>query len=417
METQTNTSCEWLETDGLGGFASGTVAGIRTRRYHALLLAGQNGPTGRSVLVNGFNAVVETAAGVSALSSQRYTPDVVHPDGASRIQSFSSEPWPCWVFALDDGALVSQEIFVPNELQATVIIWKLVSDSRSAKLRVRPFLSGRDYHALHHENGAFRFDAVVEGGNVTWSTYNGVPAVHALTNGMYSAQPDWYRNFLYSEEASRGLDSTEDLAAPGEFTFDLERGEAVMILAHATAATWLMENGLPVAELAALLRMVESRRRESFPSPMHRAADQYLVKRGASQTIVAGYPWFTDWGRDTFIALRGLCLATGRLDEARGILLSWVGSISKGMLPNRFPDHGEEPEYNSVDASLWFVVAVHDFLKAAAQQGKPVGEHERECLKNAVEEIVGGFSAGTRYRIKPDADGLLAAGVPGVQLT
>ena len=321
------------------------------------------------------------------------------------------------MFALDDGALVSQEIFVPNELQATVIIWKLVSDSRSAKLRVRPFLSGRDYHALHHENGAFRFDAVVEGGNVTWSTYNGVPAVHALTNGMYSAQPDWYRNFLYSEEASRGLDSTEDLAAPGEFTFDLERGEAVMILAHATAATWLMENGLPVAELAALLRMVESRRRESFPSPMHRAADQYLVKRGASQTIVAGYPWFTDWGRDTFIALRGLCLATGRLDEARGILLSWVGSISKGMLPNRFPDHGEEPEYNSVDASLWFVVAVHDFLKAAAQQGKPVGGHERECLKNAVEEIVGGFSAGTRYRIKPDADGLLAAGVPGVQLT
>src|SRR5262249_10678196 len=165
------------------------------------------------------------------------------------------------------------------------------------------------------------------------------------------------------------------------------------------------------------LREVERQRRSLFPSRLHRSADAYLVRRGHGRTIVAGYPWFTDWGRDTFIALRGLCLATGRLDDARDILLDWAGAVSQGMLPNRFPDHGEVPEYNSVDAALWYVVAVHDYLRVSAARNRELPRDTQETLRRAVEAILEGYARGTRYGIQLDADGLLAAGEPGVQLT
>jgi predicted glycogen debranching enzyme len=157
-------------------------------------------------------------------------------------------------------------------------------------------------------------------------------------------------------------------------------------------------------------------RRSEFPSRLHRAADAYIVNGRHGKTIIAGYPWFADWGRDTFIALRGLCLATGRLEDARDILLAWAGSVSEGMLPNRFPDSGEQPEYNSVDASLWYVVAVHELLQAANGSGIVSAKHKR-TFQNAIEQILEGYSKGTRFGIRMDGDGLLACGVSGVQLT
>jgi|SRR6516162_6828438 predicted glycogen debranching enzyme len=223
-------TAEWLETDGLGGFASGTVAGRRTRRYHALLLTATTPPTGRLVLVNGLDAWVETAAGSFPLSSQHYTPDVVHPDGDERLASFEAEPWPCWTFQLDDGTRVEQELFVPHGMSAVAMRWWLLDPVEHATLTARPFLSGRDYHALHHENPAFRFDAEPAGSRVAWNPYPGVPGTVALSNGEYQHQPVWYRNFLYQEERARGLDYTEDLASPGVFRWDLTRGDAVLIL-------------------------------------------------------------------------------------------------------------------------------------------------------------------------------------------
>jgi len=169
--------------------------------------------------------------------------------------------------------------------------------------------------------------------------------------------------------------------------------------------------------LASDARAAERRRREAFPTLLDRAADVYLVRRGAGRTIVAGYPWFTDWGRDTFIAVRGLCLATGRLADARDILVEWAGAVSEGMLPNRFPDHGEAPEFNSVDASLWYVVAVHELLQLVPNDSTLLTTAQRRALESAVQQIVNGYAAGTRFGIRMDADGLLSAGVPGVQLT
>ncbi|MGH7821198.1 MAG: glycogen debranching enzyme N-terminal domain-containing protein, partial [Candidatus Binatia bacterium] len=345
---------EWLEADGLGGFSSGTVCGIRTRRYHALLLTATTPPTGRMVLVNGFDAWIDTPSGTFPISSQRYAPEIVHPDGWRRIESFEREPWPRWRLRLDDGTMIEQEIFVRDG--AATLSWRLGSHRPGVRLRIRPFLSGRDYHTLHHENPAFRFEPQATEGRWTWRPYPGVPAIVVSANGRYTHQPDWYRSFLYAEERDRGLDAVEDLASPGVFEFDLSAGEAFCILAA---------NELPGgARSFNDWREAERRRRSRFASPLERAADAYIVRRGNGKTIVAGYPWFTDWGRDTFIALRGLAIATGRLDDVREILLEWSGEVSQGMLPNRFADHGETAEFNSVDASLWYVVAVHDFLEA-----------------------------------------------------
>src|SRR5882724_1173877 len=411
------TQDEWLEADGLGGFASGTVSGIRTRRYHGLLLTATKPPSGRLVLVNGFDASVETASGTYALSSQVYAQDIMHPDGAQRIIEFKCDPWPKWIFALEDGTKIQQEIFAVNGTSIVALSWGALTGTEKATLTIRPFLSGRDYHSLHHENPAFEFQPKIDANKIIWHPYPGVPAIIAVHNGSYQHQPDWYRNFVYEQERQRGLDFTEDLAAPGIFRLDLTAGEGVLIFAADGFANDELAQQQTAEKLIANFRPKEHKRRTAFPTPMDRAADSYLVKRGEGKTIVAGYPWFTDWGCDTFISLRGVCLATGRFEDARDILLEWSNVVSEGMLPNLFPDQSDRPEYSSVDASLWYIVAVHDFLTATQERGGMVFQWQKKSLQKAVDAILTGYSQGTRYGIHMDPDGLLAAGVPGVQLT
>src|ERR1035438_2773312 len=322
---------EWLEADGLGGFASGTVCGIRTRRYHALLLAATTPPTGQFVLVNGIEAAIATPKGNYSISSQRYGPDVVFPDGAQRIAEFRYQPWPRWIYRLDDGTRVEHEIVAAHGWPTVTMRWRLLDPQpgAQAKLSVRLLLSGRDYHALHHENAAFRFDPVrvAEKGCelLVWRPYEGVPEICVRTNGQYQHAPDWYRNFYYSEEAQRGLEATEDLAAPGTLTFDLSTADSFVTLST--------ERRAPAHRV---IMVSEGRRRRPLRDPLDRASRAYVVRRGTGKTIVAGYPWFSDWGRDTFIAVRGLCGPK----TAAAILLQWSGAVSQGMLPNRFPDSG-----------------------------------------------------------------------------
>ncbi len=384
---------EWLEADAAGSFASGTADGVRTRRYHALLLA--NAPNGRVVLVNGFEAWVDLPGDPVAVSSQRYAPDVIHPDGASRIEAFEAEPWPRWTFALPDGSRLVQETFVAGD-QAN-LRWTRHGEG-AARLRVRLLLSGRDYHALHHENPGFNFEAKALTGGVRWRPYPGVPPISAW-GGNWRAEAEWYRGFLYRREQERGMDAAEDLALPGVHSWDLARPATLSLRSDEADC-------LPVSELGD----AEAARRRAV-KPLHRAALQYVARRGEGLTVLAGFPWFTDWGRDGFIALRGLLLATGRQDEAERVLLEWAGHVDRGMLPNRFPDRGGAPEYNAVDASLWFIVAVHDLL-AAGVAAAPASR-----LRGACVEILEGYAAGTRFGIGADADGLLLAGAEKQQLT
>jgi predicted glycogen debranching enzyme len=410
---------EWLEADGLGGFASGTVSGIRTRRYHALLLPAVSPPTGRMALVNGVDAWIDTAAASVALTTQRYAPDVLHPDGSRRIVAFASEPWPTWTYALADGSEIVHELFVERGTGLVALAWTVRRAASDLRLRVRPFLSGRDYHAIHRENGSFRFEPVRAGAAIRFQPYDGVPATVASSNGEYVHEPDWYRRFFYTAEAERGLDAVEDLASPGEFVWTLTASGTPAVLLFNATGHGVVEarSAAEVVERWTRARAAEAQRRAAFASALDRAADAYLVERGTGSTIVAGYPWFTDWGRDTFISVRGLCLASGRLEDARDILIEWADTVSEGMLPNRFPDHGEQSEFNAVDASLWYVVAAGELLAAAKRRRSLLASNERAAIERAILAIVAGYARGTRFGIRMDADGLLAAGVPGVQLT
>ena len=409
---------EWLEADGVGSYASGTADTIRTRRYHALLLV--QSPIGRLVLVNGFEAWIDLPTGGTPLASQRYAPDTVHPDGATRIVAFTIDPWPTWTYTLPDGSSLTQEIFsagAQTNLRWTRTAPRLGNDA-PATLHFRPLLSGRDYHSLQHENPAFDF-SFEQPPTLAWTRWRPYPGLPAITawGGAYRHDPQWYRNFLYTEERDRGLDHIEDLASPGILSWDLARPATLAFRAD-TAQAW------PVPLLADAL----ANERKPLP-PLHRAARHYIAHLGSRATILAGFPWFTDWGRDTFISLRGLLLAppppastprekltqatqtAARRDLAEKILLAWSTHVDQGMLPNRFPDAAGLPEYNAVDASLWFVVAVHDLLLTATSPGATAR------LQQACRAILEGYAAGTRYGIGATEDGLLHAGEPGVQLT
>jgi len=406
---------EWLEADGLGGFASSTTSGIRTRRYHALLLTATTPPSGRLVLVNGFDAWIESEASKIWLSAQRYAPDSVSQN--EHLRSFQFQPWPQWSYRVALDLWLDHEIFVPHGQSMVVLSWRLSGRvDQSYRLTVKPFLSGRDFHACHHENNSFRFEPIIEGDTVSWGPYAGVPAVVFRSRANYHHDPEWYRNFLYTQERERGLDFLEDLAAPGELVWQLdsENREALLTI---QAAGFAEPGPSSLEEWVNQLRADERERRIKKTDPIERSAESYFVHRGTGKSIIAGYPWFGDWGRDTFISIRGLGIATNQLELTRDILLEWSNHVSEGMLPNRFPDQGAAPEYNSVDASLWFIIAVGDLLDAVAGHPELIDQSAEQKLKAAIDAILLGYQKGTRFRIQADTDGLLAAGVPGVQLT
>ena len=363
MLPQSRLTAEWLETDGLGGFSSGTVAGWRSRRYHGILTPAVQPPSGRAVLLAGFEARLETAEGLIPLSSNRYAPDTTYPDGVARLVAFEYQPWPTWTWQVGDRR-IAQELFVPLGRSAVCLRWRLSRSRPGDRLVVRPFLGPRDSHSIHHENGDFRFDATVEGERVRWQPYPGLPPVVSVANGEYRQDPLWYRQFLLDEEKARGFEHQEDLASPGELSWDLAEEDATWLLyADGLAGTEQLNRGKS-RTIVDRLRAQELRRRAAFPTPLHRAADAYIVARGEGKTVIAGYPWFTDWGRDTFIALRGLCLAgespRRRAGDPRR---SGPAPSPRACCRTASPTAGDAPEYNSVDASLWFVVAVHELLR------------------------------------------------------
>jgi predicted glycogen debranching enzyme len=284
----------------------------------------------------------------------------------------------------------------------------------AARLKLRPLLACRDYHALHRENSSFDFAPEQLAGGLVFRPYAGLPRVTARCNGRYAHAPLFYRDFLYRAERERGLDHVEDLGAPGELCFDLETGPAWV------AFGWLEEDEDPQRLLGALdgevQRQAELERRRAL-TDAELAREAYLIERSGRRTIIAGYPWFTDWGRDTFIALRGLCIASGALDAASGILDAWAEVVRGGLLPNYFPDGEREPEYNSIDAGLFYVVAVYEFLMESERAGARVAPELHARLVAAVAAVLSGLTRGTRYGIRVDGDGLLLAGEPGVQLT
>ena len=417
MAKKADISREWLETDGLGGFASGTTSGIRSRRYHAILLIAKKPPAERVVLVNGFDAWVETPHGTFPISTQQYKDGAQWPEGHLQLQSFDTQPWPTWKFDLGNDTHIIQELFVPRGIQGTAMRWTIEGDRTGIKLHLKPFISGRDYHGLHHENPDICLMTERDSDCVRWQPYEDTPLIFAQSNGEFEEKPVWFHSFYYEVENRRGLDDMEDLGCPGEFHFDMERADAYLLLgANHRLSEQLGNESLSAEQVYKSVSESESKRRSSL-GRLEKSAESYIVERGSGSTIIAGYPWFTDWGRDTFIAIRGICLALGNTEVARQILVGWADTVSQGMIPNRFPDQGDEPEFNSVDASLWYIVAIHDYWQALQRKNQKPEADETKLLQTAIEKILTGYSNGTRHRIGMDKDGLIAAGEDGVQLT
>ena len=405
-------SLEWLETNGRGGFASGTVAGANTRRYHAILLVARTPPVERHVLVNHLDEWIDHETGRVYLSTNLYNGQV-HPDGYRRCQSFTTEPWPTWRYA--HGAIALQkEIFCSWGRDVVVVRWRLTeSPTERVTLRVRPMLSGRDYHATHHENAALSTQASTGDRAVSWQPYADLPSVRVLHNGQYAHAPDWYRRLHLMREQERGLDDQEDWWSPGELSFALEPGWSAELVFTTEALEDARVSDLEKEELARRRQLVNAAPpRNSLAKALWSAAPNYFSIRGDRHTILAGFPWFTDWGRDTFISLPGLCLVTGWHELAWQIIDGFAGHVSEGMVPNRFPDRDGQPEYNTIDASLWFIHAVDRYLTYSEDE-----LHVRHQTWPAIKQILDGYRRGVRLGIRQDTDGLIMGGTSGAPLT
>ena len=408
---------EWIETNGLGGFASSTIIGLNTRRYHGLLVAATKPPVGRCVLLSKLEETLVIDGHAFDLSANRY-PGVVHPQGFLYLKQFRLDPFPVFTYEVE-GIEIEKSVLMIHGENSTVIHYELKRITRpdtpkTISLEVRPLIAFRDYHSTTHENGSIN-TAVEHGqGWVSVTPYQGLPtlflahnAAHAQTGGS------WYRNFEYDAERERGLDFTEDLFNPLLLSFDLRARRSASVIASTE-----VRDVACVADYrqAAITRhrnaATSSPVEDDFARTLAAAADQYIVSRGESKTVIAGYHWFSDWGRDTMIALPGLTLPTGKFEVARSILRTFAQHVDQGMLPNRFPDAGETPEYNTVDATLWFFEAARAYLAYTGDM-----EFVRKELYPVLADIISWHVRGTRYGIKVDPSGLLSSGEPGVQLT
>ncbi|MFN8599959.1 MAG: amylo-alpha-1,6-glucosidase [Candidatus Binatia bacterium] len=416
---------EWLETNGIGGFASSTIVGLDTRRYHGLLTAALHPPGDRYLLLAKLEETLVVGTSRHELSANQY-PGTIHPTGFTLQREFRLDPFPTFTWAVD-GFLLEKAVLLVHGKNTVVVTYALrredgapLAPDKVVGLEVRPLIAFRDFHATTHENDGIDRNVTVGDGVASMTPYRGLPTLHVAHDARrVDPSGDWYRSFEYAVERARGLDFREDLYQPFTLHFDVGAAGRATIVAGTEPRRAADADALVRAERerrAALLADVPQG--DLLQRTLVAAADQYVVRRGAGKSVIAGYPWFGDWGRDTFISVRGLCLATGRLDVAREILLAWTDVVSEGMLPNRFADHGEQPEYNSVDAALWFVVAARELLDAAAASGRPLPVAEVEAVWRAIEAILEGYERGTRHRIGLDAsDALLFAGEPGVQLT
>ena len=408
---------EWLETNGIGGYASSTIIGLNTRRYHGLLTAVTKPPVGRFVLLSKLEETLFIDGQAFDLSANRY-PRVVHPQGFRYLKQFRLDPFPVFTYEIE-AIEIEKSVFMIDGENSTVIHYELKKNNhpeppKNLQLEVRALIAFRDYHSTTHENGAINRSVEERPGLATVTPYQGLPSLHLTHNAAELRRTgDWYRNFEYDTERERGLDFSEDLFNPLALRFDFRIRRQASIIASTEERD--------VAKVVEYRQSEITRRRnakvscpveDDFAQALAAAADQYIVNRGEQKTVIAGYHWFSDWGRDTMIALPGLTLPTGKHDVARSILRTFVQHVDQGMLPNRFPDAGEKPEYNTVDATLWFFEAARAYLAYTGNL-----EFVRNELYPVFADIIAWHARGTRYGIKADSSGLLSSGEQGVQLT
>ncbi len=415
---------EWLVTNGIGGFASGTIAGSLTRRYHGLLIAALRPPVGRMQLVAGLDEIIHYAGSEYSLATHQWMSGAIDPKGFLDIESFRLEGMmPVWTYALADG-LLEKRVWMKHGENTTYVQYTLLRGTAPAEVSLKALVNYRDYHAATHA-GDWRMQIEPIEAGVRVNAFDGAtPFFLKCAGAACEPRHEWYRDGFMAVEKERGLDDHEDRLFAALFRTTLKVGATITFVATTVAdaatvadradtldrdrqnlETWRTQNGKAETSNA------------NWVPQLILAADQFIVKRSLptnpdGRSIIAGYHWFGDWGRDTMIALPGLTLATGRVDIARQILLAFSELVDGGMLPNNFPDAGGAPQYNSIDAALWFFEAVRQFF-AATKDGRTLLQ-----LFPILGEIIDAHVKGTRYNIRVDPiDGLLFGGGPDVQLT
>ena len=435
---------EWLVTNGIGGFAMGTVAGLLTRRYHGLLVAALKPPLGRTLLLAKLDDDVKYDGRQAALYTNRWADGALEREGVRFLERFHLQgTTPVWTFAVGD-ALLEKRVWMEPGHNTTYVHYRYCRGSRPLELYAKAVVNYRNYHHTTILNDwEPRIEAVDGGLRITMHD-DATPFTLRCAPGQAWQDFTWYEDYFLSMEEARGQnDVVEDHIYVGVLGATLQVGETFTVVAST-------ENDASPDGEAAFRRRVDHERkllakaaRVSPPAPAQLvlAADQFVAHRPTAQepdgrTIIAGYPWFSDWGRDTMVSLPGLTLATGRPEIAARILRTYAAFVDQGMLPYRFPDEGETPEYNTVDASLWYFEALRAYLHRSFVSLRMTDEENvilsetknllvapedeglaRELLP-VLEEIVDWHCRGTRYNIhRDDADGLIYAGEEGIQLT
>ena len=420
---------EWLVTNGIGGYAMGTVAGLLTRCYHGLLIAALEPPLGRTLLASKLDETVHYGDDQVPLFANRWADDTIDPRGFEHLDRFRLEgTTPVWTFACA-GALLEKRIWMQVGANTSYVRYDLLRSSAPLRLQIKALVDYRDHHGRTRAGDRrMQVSRVPRGLRV--EAFDGAAPFYILSEGAeVSPRHTWYRGYFLALEHYRGLEPLDDHLYAGRLEATLQPGDSLTLVISMDATPNLdgtsaygerqaYERGL--LDKGSLVLDVDAENEDPVPPDIQDlvlAAGQFVVRRPVlgdpeGQSVIAGYPWFGDWGRDTMISLPGLTLTTGRPEIAARILRTFGHFVDHGLLPNRFPDEGETPEYNTVDATLWYVEAIR------AYHAETGDDDLLRALYPVLEEIIAWHRRGTRYGIHQDPrDGLLYAGEPGVQLT
>lgn len=402
---------EYVEANGLGGFASGTFTGAHSRKYHGLLVASMNPPVERFVVVSKLDETLLIENEYYNLACNQF-PGAVYPFGIQYLSSYSKSLFPEWTYEVK-GVTIRKTIAAVHGENTTLILYEVLEAPEKFQMELLPFYNCRDFHHLARQNPHIGSPYIFDRGVFRTMNYRDCPEFFiSVPKSQFIEERTWYNNFEYLEEMRRGMDFREDLFSHGKFVVPMRKGTRLGVIVSLND---------PAGRDSFKLFREEKKRREaivkpfSYFEPLERlalAADQFVVKRGDLNSIIAGYPWFSDWGRDTMIALPGLCLVTGKFRDAKRILQKFAEFVNDGMIPNRFPDNGDSPEYNTIDATLWFFYALYKYYRYTGDKLFV------KSMLPVLRDIIDWHYRGTRYHIRVDPeDELLAGGQSGVQLT
>ena len=414
---------EWLLTNGIGGYASSTIIGCNTRRYHGLLVAATKPPLGRMVLLSKLEEIIGIEEASYQLSTNRY-PKTIHPQGYLLLQGFKMDPFPKFIFSVEN-IIVEKEIAMVRGENTTIITYRIYNSGRAINFVASPLIACRDSHWLMREDKEFNPSLEVKNSTINIRPYLDTPTIYIQGKDLsFIPGGCWYHSFEYEVERARGLDFIEDLYDVGYFMTSV-KGEAEFSI---IASDKPINKGLDIERIKSeekerIQKIIElSGAGDEIETTLVKASDCFIVDRKIkaegegetvqAKTILAGYHWLSDWGRDAMVALEGLTLITKRYSDARAILTNFAKNSKGGLIPNNFPEWGEKPQFNSMDASLWFIMASYKYLAATGDL-----EFINKTLFKKLEEIISSYKKGIDFGISMDEDGLIYSNENRYRLT